>query len=57
MKTRSYLWYGHSLQEMLILRESTADTTKKFKQLSKHISHKDRFIYVLAILGFAKIWR
>ena len=59
-KTRSNLWHGHSLQEMLILRESIAHTTKKeifFKRLSNHISPKDRFIYVVAILGFAKISR
>ena len=29
---------------------------KKFKKLSNNILPKDRFIYVVAILGFAKIW-
>ena len=28
-----------------------------FKKLRNHISPKDRFIYVVAILGFARIWR
>ena len=44
-----------SLQAMLILRESITHTT--FKKLSNHISPIDRFIYVVAILGLAKIWR
>ena len=46
-----------SNSELLFLRVDCTYNQKSSKKLSNHISPKDRFIYVVAILGFAKIWR